>query len=35
MWAVSSDYKRRNTGSTLVRKSTEAVVGEDADEVVF
>jgi hypothetical protein len=33
--AVSSDYKMMNTGSTLDRKATEAVVGEDADEVVL
>ena len=33
--AVSSDYKRMNIGSTLDRKATEAVVGEDADEVVL
>ena len=26
MWAVSSDYKKRNTVSTLVQKATEAVV---------
>ena len=35
MWAVSSDYKKRNTGPTLVRKTTEAVVEDDADKVVL
>ena len=32
MWAMS---KKRNTGSTLVKKATEAVVEDDTDEVVL
>ena len=35
MWAVSRDHKKRNTGSPLVKRATEAVVEEYADEVML
>ena len=35
MWAANSNYKKRSTGATLVKKAIEAVVKDDADKVVL
>ena len=35
LWAVSINYKKRSTGSTLIKKAIEAMVENDADEVVL
>ena len=32
---MNSGYEKRNTGSTLAKKATEAVVEDDGDKVVL
>ena len=34
-WRVGQEIKRRNTGSTLIKKATEAMVEDKTDEVVL